>query len=446
MRVTLITALFVLLAPPEFRGCGGGDDVVPDDGTPLPMGEGCVTDDDCAMMCMDVRCLAGACMVIGPARDFDGDGVPPPPCGDDCDDTLADTFPAAAELCDGRDNDCDSTIDEGAPRLDTAYQLRVGDPTSIVLPWGQSFLVTEVSGSALFGVPIALDGMPGPPIELMRLTMGSRFTGVAGAAAADGRLLVMTVTDLGVVRWVVVERDPATGEASRLSGPATMPAPADVASLEAIAFGSGWAIAYDGTTTFGLERLVTLDPLAEPVIHLPLTTAPPSFGFATDGTHIVLSDDAGDIVFFLPDGTEAGRHAVTAALAARPLASAEGTVVVAKSDAFDWVLAHLDLAVGFGSDHPAPFGDSTDLVQIATAGDVVVVARVPSFGNTSVQGILTADLETYAGSGLVFGRGGGDTITRFSVASSDGAVAALGGLGSGMGADLGILMGCAGGS
>ena len=448
MRVTLFTALFAILAAPDFRGCGGDDDDLPADGTPLPMGEGCATDADCAMMCMDVRCLAGACMVVGPARDFDGDGVAPPPCGDDCDDTLADTFASAPELCDGRDNDCDSTIDEGAPRLDVAYQLRIGDPTSIVLPWGPSFLITELSGSALFGVPVALDGMAGAPIELARLTMGSRFVRVAGAAASDGRLLVMTVTDLGVVRWVVIQRDPATGDAQRLMGPATMPAPPDVSSLEVIAFGAGWAIAYDGTTTFGLERLVTLDPVAEPVIHLPITTGvPPAMGFATDGTHVVLTDEAANIVFFQPDGTEAGRHTVaTGRLGARPLASNLGTVIVAMGDAFDYVLAHVELTTGFGREAPAPFGEPDDLVHIATADDVVIVARVPSFGTARIQGILASDLETYVGSGLTFGRGGSDEITRFSVAGSGGPIAALGGLGSGMGSDLGVLEACAGGS
>jgi cysteine-rich repeat protein len=57
--------------------------------------------------------------------DGDGFGAPGPGverCGpgpgwarnsDDCDDTRADTFPGAPELCDGRDNNCDGRADEG---------------------------------------------------------------------------------------------------------------------------------------------------------------------------------------------------------------------------------------------------------------------------------------------------------------------------------------------
>ena len=45
----------------------------------------------------------------GGTKDRDGDGSP---ASEDCDDSDADVYPGAVELCDGFDNDCDSEIDE----------------------------------------------------------------------------------------------------------------------------------------------------------------------------------------------------------------------------------------------------------------------------------------------------------------------------------------------
>ncbi len=45
-----------------------------------------------------------------PATDADNDGFP---LQDDCDDTDPAVYPGAGEACDGKDNDCDGTVDEG---------------------------------------------------------------------------------------------------------------------------------------------------------------------------------------------------------------------------------------------------------------------------------------------------------------------------------------------
>jgi alkaline phosphatase D len=47
-----------------------------------------------------------------PVVDADGDGVP---AGSDCDDADATRFPAAPEVCDGVDQDCDGLVDEDVP-------------------------------------------------------------------------------------------------------------------------------------------------------------------------------------------------------------------------------------------------------------------------------------------------------------------------------------------
>jgi formylglycine-generating enzyme required for sulfatase activity len=53
---------------------------------------------------------------VGYAPDVDDDGHADPACGgDDCNDSRADVYPGAPELCDGKDNDCDGVIDEGFP-------------------------------------------------------------------------------------------------------------------------------------------------------------------------------------------------------------------------------------------------------------------------------------------------------------------------------------------
>lgn len=48
-----------------------------------------------------------------PNFDADMDGYFAPPCGNDCDDTNPLVNPAAVEVCDGSDNDCDGNVDEG---------------------------------------------------------------------------------------------------------------------------------------------------------------------------------------------------------------------------------------------------------------------------------------------------------------------------------------------
>lgn len=53
-----------------------------------------------------------------PLVDADGDGMAPETlgtCGMDCDDGDASVFTGAEELCDGKDNDCNGIVDDGAP-------------------------------------------------------------------------------------------------------------------------------------------------------------------------------------------------------------------------------------------------------------------------------------------------------------------------------------------
>lgn len=85
----------------------------------------CATDNPC----LTARCApeTGACEFTSLTLDLDGDGhfatLPGTfvgeegSCGTDCDDTSARSYLGAYEICDGVDNDCDGTIDNGSKLL-----------------------------------------------------------------------------------------------------------------------------------------------------------------------------------------------------------------------------------------------------------------------------------------------------------------------------------------
>jgi hypothetical protein len=75
--------------------------------------------------------------------DGDGDGFTALAAGgDDCDDSRADVHPAAFEVCNGNDDDCDGTIDDDALGTQNWYSDDDGDS------WGGTLLVNDCVGPA----------------------------------------------------------------------------------------------------------------------------------------------------------------------------------------------------------------------------------------------------------------------------------------------------------
>jgi len=95
--------------PAVDAGGGGGTDAGRD------AGPSCRGDVDCndGMMCTLDRCMGGACMHLPPDADGDGHLIASCPGGDDCNDVSSGIHPGATEVCDGLDNDCSGTADDG---------------------------------------------------------------------------------------------------------------------------------------------------------------------------------------------------------------------------------------------------------------------------------------------------------------------------------------------
>ncbi len=89
---------------------------------------------------------AGTETGVGGVVDDDGDGYP---SDEDCDDGDAATHPGATEICDGIDNDCDDSVDEGV--MDTWYADADGDG------YGDAAVSTEACDGPPGTVPTATD-------------------------------------------------------------------------------------------------------------------------------------------------------------------------------------------------------------------------------------------------------------------------------------------------
>lgn len=110
-------------------------------------------------------CTGSTCVQV--ALDNDGDGHGTTACaaapGDDCDDTKAEVYPGAAELCDGIDNDCDkkSDLSDGLPLVGAIQNLPALNHAAVAAAGDGSFGIVGTSASAagLFAGTISTTGV-----------------------------------------------------------------------------------------------------------------------------------------------------------------------------------------------------------------------------------------------------------------------------------------------
>lgn len=336
----LAAALTLALTGPGFDGCQGG----PSGGT-VPPGTtaACFADSDCApVACEDVRCIGSQCRTVGAMRDGDLDGHAPPPCGDDCDDSDSRVFPGALELCDGRDQDCDSTIDEDAAPGAIATLLGTASEQVSAAAIGDSIVITDTSftsGVRLRAVDF-LGGVGGPvpvttdPIELVDLA--STATGgvvVVQRLPMPGAEHLIETYPVDVASHLVTVHPP-TSVASLVEG-------AQATRVGATGLGTTFAVIWDDAAD---ERWALVPGWAS-AIRVSTTAGLAPFDVASDGASIAIPTDATTVAFFsVADGSVLGTHSFAGGLAADPLTTTPLDYLVAFHDAFDHELAHMTVA------------------------------------------------------------------------------------------------------
>lgn len=380
-------ASVTLFSQPHFGGCESGGET-PEDPVALPVGAAveCTGDDDCRTdACVDARCLGGLCFVIAPTIDRDRDNEQAIPCGMDCDDADPNVNSRRTELCNGRDDNCNATIDEDAEPLSVTFNVLQGDETSVAAPWGDDeLLITVTSTGLLAGLIVTPDMRVRGPIELARLLGAGDFAAVQIIAGTDARYLITYTTTAGDVVASVIERTGST--TTSVVEPVETFLDFDDAPVgpSAIAFGDRFVLRYQ-TTRMGVpEQHVHFWGDADPVYTAPAAT-PVSQDLATDGTNLVVREGP-EIVFLSPAGTEVGRWMVVAPTPRQSIASGDGFVYALSGTGTE--IIRVSAAGGPSAPSPSMLNTLTD-VRIFRTGPFVLAVNVLSDTEIVVLDALT---------------------------------------------------------
>lgn len=389
----LWAACAVLLLGSDFRGCGGGapEGAPLDAGRPLPVRTGpCLVDGDCASedMCVLLVCRAGRCVEEGPPFDTDGDRVAPPPCGDDCDDRNASTFPGAAETCNGIDDDCDGVVDEGAPGARAFDGPRLDLARLVALPSGWAFVGLSAEGDLVAQVVAASGELREPSVVATAMELGDV---VDVAAHGGGRqvLVILARGPAGPPLRLVLD---LVGESLVATGRPTEVGEAGAERVAVTLFGGSEWVAWDTTSQRFLLR--SSDASTRTLDRGDGFTRPT---LATDGANLAVADGDRVVRFYGADGGEVAAQEMSGPFAASPLASGEGVVYVAYRDAFDHLIAQVSTTT-VGSGVTAPSGSREDDVTLARTEEHVLFLRADA--REARATLLSLDLRAFVASFL----------------------------------------------
>lgn len=176
------------------NACGG---VCPLDGLPGTACIGAGYLDDCGegeYVCTGRNTTE--CDDVGTDADGDGWRVDTADCEGDCDDTIPDAYPGGTEVCDGVDNDCDGTVDEGPNACGASSTIC----TPVMASWGENSILTNIDThtgvttdtyieetsptqnfGARDGLRIGADGLS--PVGLLRFDLSAIPAGAVVCAA-----------------------------------------------------------------------------------------------------------------------------------------------------------------------------------------------------------------------------------------------------------------------